>query len=523
MHHAHSAAFNPVADYSDPAIEAGLYHSPDRQGYFALAWSTRSGRQRAAYAAKALKGELPLEADSPLAELRQQGKDWAGLLKPELGQGFRQKSFPLADMDRVLSDVSSHVSLDPQDSFETTSFWISQGEFTKPNRQKHNLARIAVCWVDLDLHHPNSAPTLHALNRDTALDKALATCTARGIPTPSIVLWTGRGLALKWLTEVLPRAAYPRWAAVQKALVEAFNDLGADDSARDASRILRIPGTYNPKSAQQCVPIYANTFFGEIVRYSFDDLADAVLPITREQLHILRRQRTAAQQEKARRIEHHLKVLESERKAPGCDNLRPFNPVRLAWLQVDDFRRLAALRPPTVRPQGWTNSLVWMASSALAVAVWADADRWKKELPSFATELAPHWTPSRIQQATASVLARMNEMAKGQWVEYKGKKRPPVYTPKHQTILDTLGVTDDEAQQLAVILSPAVREEREKARQAAHRRLRGELERAAYLEAKQEKREQARVMREQGATWAQVAERLGYASGESARIACNRG
>lgn len=520
MQHAQTATYDSLADYYDPAIEAGLYHAPTRHGYFALAWSTKSGRQRAAQAAKILKGDTSPETGSHVWDLMRQGKDWEGIIRPEMSQAFRQKSFPLAEMDTVLSDVARHVQLAPGDSFESTSFWLSQGEFSKPNRQKLNLARIAVCWVDLDLHHEKSPAVLRRLTRDTALERALATCQARGIPTPSIILWTGRGLVLKWFTDVLPKPAYPRWAAVQKSLVEAFVDLGADDSARDASRILRIPSTYNPKSDQQCVPIFVNTFFGEIVRHGFDDLADAVLPVTREQLRTLKRHRTAAQQEKARRLQHHLTVLESERKGAGKGNLRPFNPVRLAWLQVDDYRKLAELRPIGARSEGWTNSLVWMASSALAVAVWADVDRWQQELSALAAELAPHWSSSRVIQATSSVRERMSAMAKGQWVEHNGKKRPPVYTPKHQTILDTLRVTDMEAEQMRVILPPGLAEDRARKRKAEWRRSLGKPTRTDYLDAKQQKRSEAWAMREQGASWALVAERLNYSSADSARKAC---
>jgi hypothetical protein len=287
------------------------------------------------------------------------------------------------------------------------------------------------------------------MTEDRALALVLARCLDQGIPEPSIILWTGRGLAVKWLVDTLPKAAYPRWAAVQKCLVDAFADLGADASARDASRVLRLPGTYNPKSGSMCMPIHVQSFWGDPVRILFNDLADSVLPFTREQLQKLKKERL----ENPRRkwlLENQIKVLEGDHK--GNDNLLKFNPIKLAWLQVDDYRKLAELKPVGSRPEGWTNSLVWMATSALAMAVWADADRWNHELAGLVSELAPHWDSSRVYQTTSTVRSRMKSMATGEWVEYEGKKKPPIYTPSHKFILDALAVTDEEASNLKVII-----------------------------------------------------------------------
>ena len=488
-----------------PENEAALYHQGGRAGYFTLGWSTKSGRTTAANAMQRLQ-------NFPKAERSKYGG-------PDLGAGYKQHSFSLASMPDVLRNIEQHIPLSPPDSWETTSIWISQGEFTRPNRQKINLARIAVCWVDLDLHHETSPAALKALGKDKALERALSISRSRGIPTPSLILWTGRGLVLKWLVDVLPKQAYPRWAAVQRMLVEAYAELGADAAARDASRILRIPGTFNPKSGDLCEPIFVNVFWGEVQRFAFDDLANEVLPFTREQIEKLRQERALARQQRARRLEQHLKVVESEH--PGKGNLRAFNPVRLAWGQVDDYRTLAAMRPVETRPEGWTNTIVWMAASALAVAIWADADRFDREFIALASELAPHWSASRLLQSVSSVKSRMQQMARGEWVEHNGKKRPPVYTPKHSTILRELGVTDVQAEQLSVIIPRELVEERarerSRKRDAERRRLAQVKTRPDWLGAHEQKRTSAKLLRAQGNTWREIAETCGYPSSDAAR------
>lgn len=492
-----------------PEYESALYHDENRKGFFTIGWSTRTGRLTAATAIERINSEPDLEKRRMM-----RGR--------ELSAGYGQRSYPLSMLQKVLSNLDEHVQMGMGNSRETTSIWISQGEFSQPNRQKINLSRIAVCWVDLDLHHENSRPSLKAMKKDGALAAALNRCGALGIPLPSIVLWTGRGLVLKWITDPLPKAAYPRWAAVQKILVEAFADLGADASARDASRILRIPGTFNPKSGHLCEPIYTNQFWGDIVAHTFDDLASAVLPYTREQILALRQAHALAKQQRARKLEHHLRVIESEGKSGS--NLRTFNPVRLGWLQLDDYRKLAAMRPVETRPEGWTNTVVWLAASALAVAVWADADRFDHELIALATELAPHWPASRIMQSVSSVKSRMRAMTRGEWVEHKGKKKPPIYTPKHTYIIDALHISENEARQLSVILPEDLvterRRERDRKRGEARRSAAGIQSRQVWLESHEGRRSQATTLRAEGRSWAEVAAVCGYPSSDAARKAC---
>lgn len=505
--------------YSQPLHEALIYHDPGRSGFFTLAWSTESGRKLAANAAGLLKSQIQPPANTPLWHIMRKDIDWESSIRPYLGRAFQQRSFPLAALETVLCDLPAHITLGTGDRFETTSVWISQGEFRKPNRQKLNLARIAVCWVDLDLRHYDSAPHLRRLTPNQALTKVLARCTEKKLPAPSLVLWTGRGLALKWPTDILPAAAYPRWAAVQKALVEVFGDLGADDAARDASRILRVAGTYNPKGDGRCEAIFVNEFFGEIERVAFDDLADAVLPITRAQLQGLRTERRAKKIQPTK-IQQRLKVVKNDR---GKRNqLLPFNGVRLAWAQLEDYRKLAKLRPVGSRPEGWTNTLVWLASSALAMAVWADADRFNKEFYSLTRELAPHWSVSRCAQAVASVRTRMAAMQRGEWVEFQGRKVPPIYTPRHRTVIDLLCLTPSETSELGVVITRNDKRQRDREAKGKLRRAKGVLHRDEYLNQVDIRRQKAKELRASGGTWKEVGDMLGVSS-EAARKLGGRG
>jgi hypothetical protein len=128
-------------------------------------------------------------------------------------------------------------------------------------------------------------------------------------------------------------------------------------------------------------------------------------------------------------------------------------------------------------------------------------------------ELAPHWDNARISQAVASVRDRAEAMARGEWVVYGGKKVPPVYTPKHCTIIDTLGLTDDEMSKLDVIISDDIKKDRHREAEAKRRRKAGAVDRDTYLMANADKKVQAvELVVNLGRTVREAAEILGVSA-----------
>src|SRR5690606_39023411 len=116
------------------------------------------------------------------------------------------------------------------------------------------------------------------------------------IPSPSYVLDTGRGLLLVWLHEMIPAAAASRWAAVEKCIVAALADFGADRKATDVARVFRVVFSANSKAVPARRPVGMIWCLGaptKPYRYVFDPLADAVLPFTRAQLHALRAEKAS--------------------------------------------------------------------------------------------------------------------------------------------------------------------------------------------------------------------------------------
>jgi len=212
-------------------------------------------------------------------------------LLTESGGRKRQSSVWLADLADEVEQLSGR-----------TDVWISQGEFRKPNRRAVNLWRMPLAFVDLDVY---KVPRIAGLTTEAQVDALLRHCDDNGVPQPSLVVFSGRGLQVKWLfTRPIPRKALPRWALAQRVLNERLREFGADANALDASRVLRLVDTTSSRSNQRVRIVHATTaptggaerLTTGTIGYDFDVFADTLLPLTREEL-TRRRESRAAEQE----------------------------------------------------------------------------------------------------------------------------------------------------------------------------------------------------------------------------------
>lgn len=161
------------------------------------------------------------------------------LLSSNARSDKHQQSYRLSDMPVVLSNLD-----------HTRDTWLSQAEFIAPNRRVVNLARIGLLFADLDTYRQDWAV---GRSPERLAQTVLYFCGEEGIPAPSLLVFSGRGIQAKWLLDgTLPRKALPRWNACQRYLVERLAFLGADPAAKDASRVLRLVDTVNTKSGEVC-------------------------------------------------------------------------------------------------------------------------------------------------------------------------------------------------------------------------------------------------------------------------------
>ena len=92
---------------------------------------------------------------------------------------------------------------------------------------------------------------------------------------------------------------------------------------------------------------------------------------------------------------------------------------------------------------------------------------------------------------------------------FEGRRVPPLYTPRNATLVERFAITDDEQRRLRTIVSKGEAKRRDAERKRERRREAGAVDRATYEATAQHRRDVAQALRAEGATNAEIAERLG--------------
>lgn len=423
----------------------------------------------------------------------------AELYHPDTGGGFfsllyqhdgrkYQKSYRVSDMAKVLGLV---------DYGRDT--WISQSEFNRPNRRVVNLARVGLLFSDLDTYKSES---MRHMSLDAQIQHLHFHCAENGIPPPSLIVFSGRGLQAKWLLDcALPRAALPRWNACQKALQILLTTLGSDRKAKDASRVLRLVDSIHSISKARVEVVDVQGPVSNPAQYNFDELADCLLPFTREELQIKR-------QRKSER-DARLKLVSENPKAA---NFRGFNGRVLAWARLEDIRKLGEIRGGWIDSNGVSDrtlALHWQMNF-LCLSGAATPSNFSLEATELARQIDDSWSFSMDELGTLRDKALA--YCSGKPIHFGERQWPALYTPKNQTLIDLFGITDAEQRQLKTIITPDIARERNTTRQRIKRRAEGVLERSEYDDKRKQeatnRAEQIKALKAQGLSAAAIAKKM---------------
>ena len=117
---------------------------------------------------------------------------------------------------------------------------------TDQNRTKLNVGNLKAVWVDLDCGEEKAAKKQGYLTQSEAVTALKGFCKTTGLPRP-IIVDSGYGIHAYW--EFDRTILRPEWEAVSRRLKEVCRAQGllVDAAVFDATRVLRIPGTYNFK------------------------------------------------------------------------------------------------------------------------------------------------------------------------------------------------------------------------------------------------------------------------------------
>jgi hypothetical protein len=383
--------------------------------------------------------------------------------------------------------------------------YLSQNVFWGCNRRVVNLAWINVNYLDLDTY---TRPNLENLLPEDLAYRLLGYCEDKKIPTPSLILFSGRGLQVKWIPKrSLPSKALPRWNALQRHLAERFEPFGADVASLDASRVLRLERTVNTKSGQVVRVLYPSGL-ARPVEYDFDMLADSIFIYTREEIKTLRAARAEKKAAKAAR-------------AARVDPARwKFTQESLHWNRIKDMEDLARLRGWNHgNPDGRRFPFMFLAAISLSWITPPTAEypsRLYQELEAEARKFAPHWTTAKIREHVPKVYKRFKAES------LDAQKNPERYRYTNQYALDMLQVTPEEEKSMRTLISKGEKKRRNREAMERIRRGRGMLSRAEYESQRLiqvgKRQKEAIEMRQNGLSNNEIALKLGVTVRHAIRL-----
>lgn len=377
--------------------------------------------------------------------------DYVRLLHPEASIG--KVNFLIADRkDRAESKISE-IAAAPfyaTCATERTAF-VSLNRF-HGHREDMRLAALNAMFVDLDA---DLAPTGLVADPAAWRAKVREICETAGLPMPSLLNATGRGLAAIWLIRPLPPHVRARWRAAIHGLITLFRSAGADKSCSDTARVFRLPGSINPKSGR-----VVRVVGGTLLRYDYDALEDAIYTT------LGRPTRCQLQKRKLR----HMKTGKRRSTDSGLTPAARFQQV------LNDLDKLCVLWGGQV-PEGRRNIFLHLYATCLTHL------REPRDIATAIARMAAVATPGLPATEVRSIVRNAEDRA----------ARPRTVCPLDDgryhysgaQVAHLLDITDEEARALKLqqVYSPKERRRRKAERQRERRAAAGAVSRAEYLDA----------------------------------------
>jgi hypothetical protein len=361
-------------------------------------------------------------------------------------------------------------------------FWGSRAVF--------RLVHLCALYTDIDYYKVPGLVGAHPLG---VMELAFEELESAKIPHPSLAVATGRGLALIWRLAPVPRAALSRWTLCQDQIFKALKDLGADPSARDAARVFRLVGTRNSKSGTIVEAIWEDQ--GDDV-WIFDDLANEILPFTREELAELRAQR--GQQKKA--------AIGARRAPKGPKGTKKrFTVATLAEGRLSDLQYLLKLRGLEKLPPGQRDHWMFVAGTSLACLV--EPQFLERKLIALGRDYAG-WGEAETKSRMHSVISRAHAAKAGETLEWNGQQRDLRYRLTNHKIIEKLGITPSEEKEMKVLISKDTKRQRAAERKRQQRRAQGAKSRDEISAAARERESLAKELHRQGLSYREIGEKL---------------
>lgn len=357
------------------------------------------------------------------------------------GKEWSERTYSSSSLQQVLGAVQN-----------VPDFYISQASFVTKRRGNASVGSLAGSFVDLDCYK------LGILPDEATVQALLAQATVCGLPLPSYVMSSGRGLYAKWIfDQPVGGALIPHWGRVQEVLGHAFLAFGSDANARDMARVLRASSTLNSKSGESVRVVYQSG-----VTHRFVDLAaiasqidiSGFIKTTKEKARQIR-----IKQESLVTMPSDLGALVDFAAAREPVMMKQFSKQSLNWTRFIDLRNLM------IRRNGAASGsrdvfLFWMTAALASSGVIGAHNFWGEVQNLLRGFPISHDFNPMADGSLETLRHRIEAHGRGEKVDFKGSKVSPIYTPSNDYLINVLNITDAEQQQLQTIISGAEKQRR---------------------------------------------------------------
>jgi hypothetical protein len=363
-----------------------------------------------------------------------------------------------------------------------------------------DLKSLRSCFVDIDGVYD--------------LEWVISAVSSAGLPSPTIVVFSGRGTHLYWQIDAVPRSALPVWQRVQDEIVrrmsEAPEALHVDLVVRDCTRVLRLVGSVNSKNLQEVRGLVLLDWHWDIETLAYEVFGDEVAP---KASPLVLTQRTYEENLAldAERESAAVRSYAAAKARKGTSTRTKYGSIYQWWALV--YRDLVRIGDANFLgiPEGHRDS--WLFLYATSLCWFAEPESLASEITAVAKSYTQGLKIAEVRAIIAPTLARVEASRAGEKVEWAGTERDPRLHFKRETLLARMApiIPDGLYPQLRAIIPNELRQERRQERFEA--RYEDHNTGTGVRVSNQQKRATARILKAQGMKVRDIAAELGVALG----------
>ena len=365
--------------------------------------------------------------------------------------------------------------------------YISPNTYWVRKRSVSTIRQYRSLFIDLDVEKYGK------YSKEETMTHIVGLVNQNKIPEPTMIADSGRGFHLYFRIKNAPKQAIQTFQELEDYLYYQLKDLGADLSATDSARVLRLPGTINSRNNAICKIVSKN----DDIEYSMYELRDQYLNY---------------KENKQTKI---IKIQEVKTKKEFIvQNI--YNSYSLHITRAEDIKTLCKLRGYDV--EGFRNFILHCFSYWTGIYV-RDQDRLLQEVAAFNETFKSSLPDSEVKGVCKSI-----NKAIERFIDYEqgvrsglikrvtqGMRDKSGYWYTNKTLIRRLQITELEQQSMKTIINPSEKYRRKKVKRDANRRNEEGL--TARQQAKQDKIKAVKELYKKGLTQAEIVKKLGITKG----------